>query len=178
LSKELKMVHKHLWDMANEFPDIKFVIPESNHDVFLRRYIDSGDFMYNPQNFLFVATIIPEVLKEKKPVLEIALSQIGQLPPNMRFLLENDEFRVAGVNIGSHGHLGVSGSRGSVSQFDKQNFNQMSGHTHKPERQANAISVGTNSILNQRYMKGPGAHAHANGIVYRDGHQMLYVMIT
>lgn len=178
LLKELKTVHKHLWDMAKEFPNIKFVIPESNHDVFLRRYIDSGDFMHNPQNFLFVATIIPEVLKEKRPVLEIALSQIGPLPKNMQFLLENQEFRVAGVNIGSHGHLGVSGSRGSVSQFDKQNFNQMSGHTHKPERQANAISVGTNSILNQRYMKGPGAHAHANGIVYRDGHQMLYVMIV
>ena len=178
LDKELRMVHKHLWEMSKEFPNIKFIIPESNHDVFLRRYIDSGDFMFNAQNFLFVASIIPEVLKEKKPVLEIALSHIGELPKNMKFLLENDEFRVAGVNIGSHGHLGVSGSRGSVSQFDKQNFNQMSGHTHKPERQANAISVGTNSILNQRYMKGPGAHAHANGIVYKDGHQMLYVMIT
>lgn len=178
LSKELKMVHKHLWDMSKEFPDIKFIIPESNHDVFLRRYIDSYEFMKNPNDIMFVASIIPEVIKEKRPVLEIALSHIGPLPKNMKFLLENDEFRVAGVNIGSHGHLGVSGSRGSVSQFDRQNFKQMSGHTHRPERQANAISVGTNSILQQRYMKGPGAHAHANGIVYKDGHQMLYVMIT
>ena len=178
LHKELQMVYKHLWGMSKEFPNIKFIIPESNHDVFLRRYIDSMEFMKRPQDILFVASIIPEVIKEKRPVLEIALSHIGPLPKNMQFLLENDEFRVAGVNIGSHGHLGVSGSRGSVSQFDKQNFNQMSGHTHKPERQANAISVGTNSILNQRYMKGPGAHAHANGIVYKDGHQMLYVMIT
>jgi len=178
LDKELKMVHKHLWSMALEFPNIKFIIPESNHDVFLRRYIDSGDFMYNPQNFLFVAKIIPEILKEKRPVLEIALESFGKLPKNMRFLLENDEVRVAGINIGSHGHLGMSGSRGSLSQFDRQNFKQMSGHTHKPERLANAISVGTNSILKQRYMKGAGAHAHANGIVYKDGHQMLYVMIT
>jgi len=178
LDKELKMVYKHLIGMAKEFPNIKFIIPESNHDVFLRRYIDSGDFMYNPQNFLFIAKIIPEILKEKKPVLQIALESIGKLPKNMKFLLENDEFRVAGINIGSHGHCGISGSRGSIAQFDRQNFKQMSGHTHKPERLANAISVGTNCILKQRYMKGPGAHAHANGIVYKDGHQMLYVMIT
>lgn len=178
LQKELKLVHSHLWGLSKEFPNIKFIIPESNHDVFLRRYIDERGFMDSPENFLFVAEIIPEILKEKKPVLEVALSHLGALPKNMQFLLENDEFRVAGVNIGSHGHLGVSGSRGSVAQFDRQNFNQMSGHTHRPERQANAISVGTNSILNQRYMKGPGGHAHANGLVYRDGHQMLYVMIV
>lgn len=177
LHNELKLVHKHLWSLAKEFPNIKFIIPESNHDVFLRRYIDSYGFMYHPQNLLFVTEILPEILKEKRPVLEIALEKIGKLPKNMKFLLENDEFRVAGVNIGSHGHLGVSGSRGSISQFDRQNFKQMSGHTHRPERQANAISVGTNSILNQRYMKGPGGHAHANGLVYKDGHQMLYVMI-
>ena len=126
---------------------------------------------------MFIAKIIPEILKEKKPVLQIALESIGKLPKNMKFLLENDEFRVAGINIGSHGHCGISGSRGSIAQFDRQNFKQMSGHTHKPERLANAISVGTNCILKQRYMKGAGAHAHANGIVYKDGHQMLYVMI-
>ena len=178
LDKELKAVLKEIHFFAKEFPGIKFLVPESNHDVFLRRYIDDKEFFDDAQNWLFVASIVPEILEGKKPVLEIALGKLGKIPGNFRFFLENDEFRVRGVNVASHGHLGVSGSRGTPAQFSRQNFRQMSGHTHKPQILANVYVVGTLSELVQAYMKGPGAHAHCNGIIYQDGHMGLLMIMV
>jgi len=178
LEKELKMVLKFIKGLSEEFPDIKFLVTEGNHDVFLRRYIDDKIFFNEPKNFMFIASMVEEMLVGKKATLQIALERLGEIPDNFKFFVENDEFRLRGVNVASHGHNGISGSRGNPKMFDNQAFKQMSGHTHKPQILNNVYIVGTLSELVQGYMRGPGAHAHCNGIIYDDGHMGLLMILV
>jgi hypothetical protein len=169
LDKELKEVFKEVQFFADTFPKIQFVVAESNHDIFLRRYIDGKLFIDNPQNFLHVIKMIPELMLDEKPTLQVGLELFGKLPSNFHFAKEDEEYRVRGVNLSAHQHRGVNGSKGSAISFSNYNLKQIGGHTHSPALFANSMTVGTNTYLKQRYMKGPSSHMHCNGILYADG---------
>ncbi len=178
LDRELREVYKEIVKLANRFPDVQFIVAESNHDIFLHRYIDSKDFIHHPQNFMFAIDMIPEILSGKKPTLEIALSLIGKIPKNFNFLMEDQEFRARGVELGTHGHRGASGSRGTSRQFDNLNLKMITGHEHSPKLYQNGMVVGTLTKLKLDYTKGPSAWANANGILYSDGKYGLITIIV
>ena len=169
LDKELQEVFKEVQFFSKMFPKIQFLVAESNHDIFLRRYIDAKLFMDTPQNFLHVIKMIPELMTETKPTLQVGLELFGKLPSNFHFAKEDEEYRVRGVNLSAHQHLGINGSRGTAISFSNYNLKQIGGHTHTPALFANSMTVGTNTYLRQRYMHGPSSHMHCNGILYADG---------
>jgi hypothetical protein len=169
LDRELKEVYKEVCYLANQFPHVKFLVAESNHDIFLHRYLDSKDFMYQPQNFLFALEMIPNILKGNKPTLQIGLELVGKIPSNFHFGKEDEECRIRGVELLYHGHRGVSGSRGTSNSFDKLNLRMITGHEHAPKLYANGMVVGTNTRLKLDYTKGVGAWMNCNGILYSDG---------
>ncbi len=177
LDKELKDVYKEICFFAKEFPGVKFLVPESNHDLFLERYIDSKDFMFHPQNFMFAMQMLPHMLKGKKPTLEIGLSLCGEMPSNFKFLKEDEEYRVHGVELGYHGHRGSNGSRGTSAQFDRLNLKMITGHEHSPKLYQNGMVVGTSTLLKLPYTKGAGSWMHAHGILYDDGKYGLIIVI-
>lgn len=169
LDKELRNLFREVHNLSERFPDTEFLIPESNHDIFLQRYIDGKLFVDDPQNFMHVIKMIPEILEQKKPTLQIGLELFGELPENFDFLREDEEFRVRGVGIGQHGHRGVNGSRGSSASYDRFNLKLITGHEHSPKLFANGMTVGTMTHLKLDYTKGPSSWMHANGILYTDG---------
>lgn len=169
LEYELRDVHKTMVALAIKFPNVEFLVSESNHDIFLRRYIDDKIFVDQPQNFLFCAKIIPEILEEKKPTLQIALEQFGEIPANFTFAMEDEEHRVRGVELAYHGHRGLNGSRGTSNSFDRFNLRMITAHEHTPKLYANGMVVGTNTNLKLPYCKGASSWMHANGILYTDG---------
>ena len=169
LENELKMVHKEVTKLASEFQKVQFLVAESNHDIFLERYLDSKDFIEHPQNFLHAIKMIPKILEGKKPTLQIGLELFGHLPNNFHFGRVDEEYRVRGVELLYHGHNGINGSRGTSSSFDKYNLKMISAHEHSPKRYANGIVVGTLTDLKLPYTKGAGSWGHANGILYADG---------
>nr|AKH47976.1 putative T5 A1-like protein [uncultured marine virus] len=169
LDKELKLVYREVMNLSERFPEIQFLVAESNHDIFLERYIDGKRFMEHPQNFLHAIAMIPEILGGKKPTLQIGLELIGELPENFHFAMEDEEHRVRGVELAYHGHRGLNGSRGSSASFDRYNFRMISGHEHSPKLYANGMVVGTLTRLRLPYTKGAGGWMHCNGILYRDG---------
>jgi hypothetical protein len=173
LVEELTMVHEEVSFFSKMFPNIKFFVAESNHDVFFERYIRNKKFIDNPQNFLFVCSIINDVVKGEKPTLEIALSQIKELPSNFTFWKVDEDYRVAGVGLDTHGHNGVNGSKGTSQQFSFLNLKLITGHSHVPELHANGMCVGTNTHLRQDYMRGASSQMWANGILYKNGKYML-----
>lgn len=169
LEYELRDVHKLMVALAVKFPKVEFLVSESNHDIFLYRYIDDKMFIEQPQNFLFCANIIPQILEEKKPTLQIALEQFGKIPTNFMFAREDEEHRVRGVELAYHGHRGLNGSRGTSASFDRFNLKMITGHEHVPKLYANGMVVGTNTHLKLPYTKGASSWMHANGILYSDG---------
>lgn len=169
LENELWEVYNFVWKLSEQFPDIEFLVAESNHDIWLERYIDSKKFIDHSQNFLHAIEMIPHILEGKKPTLQIGLELFGDLPDNVYFGREDEEYRVRGVELLYHGHRGLNGSRGSSASFDRFNLRMISGHEHTPKLYANGMVVGTLTHLKLSYTKGAGSWMHANGILYADG---------
>jgi len=178
LAVELAMVMKEIQFFAKTFPDIQFLVSESNHDLFLERYIRSKDFMYHPENFMFVCGMIPEVIKGTLPTLQVALMHTGELPSNFRFFKEDESYRVRGVELAYHGHRGANGSRGTSSQFDKLNLKMITGHEHTPKLYQNSMVVGTSTKLKLDYTKGASSWLNCHGILYNNGKYALITLIV
>lgn len=178
LKVELEMVLKEIQFFAKTFPGIQFLVSESNHDIFLERYIRSKEFMFHPDNFLFICQLIPEILKEEKPTLEIALSQTGEVPENFKFFKEDESYRIRGVELAYHGHRGANGSRGTSGQFDKLNLKMITGHEHTPKIYQNSMVVGTSTKLKLDYTKGASSWLNAHGILYSNGKYGLITLIV
>lgn len=177
LSKELRDVYEEICFFAHMFPRTQFIVPESNHDLFLERYIDDKKFMDKPENFLFALQMLPEMLKGKSNTLSIGLSLIGKIPKNFLFLKEDQEYRVQGIELGYHGHRGANGSRGTSAQFDRLNLKMITGHEHSPKLYQNGMVVGTSTYLKLSYVKGAGSWMHAHGVLYDDGKYGLLILI-
>jgi hypothetical protein len=169
LDKELKSVYGFVAKLSKDFPKVQFLVAESNHDIFLERYLDGKLFMEHPQNFLHAIKMIPHILEGEKPTLQIGLELFGHLPSNFHFAKVDEEHRVRGVELAYHGHNGVNGSRGSGASFDRYNLKMITGHTHSPALFANGMVVGTLTHLKLPYTKGAGSWVHCNGILYADG---------
>jgi hypothetical protein len=169
LENELKMVYSEINKLATEFPKVHFLVAESNHDIFLERYLDSKEFIEHPQNFLHACKMIPKILEGKKPTLQIGLELFGHLPSNFHFAKVDEEHRVRGVELAYHGHNGINGSRGTSVSFDRFNLRMITAHEHAPKMYANGMVVGTLTHLKLPYTKGAGSWSHANGILYADG---------
>jgi len=163
------MVYKEICKLSKQFPKIEFLVAESNHDIFLQRYIDDKLFIDNPQNFLHVINMIPEMLIGKKPTLQIGLELFGDIPRNFTFNKVDEEYRVRGIELGYHGMYGLNGSRGSSASFDRFNLRMITAHTHAPYLGANGMTVGTLTHLKLPYTKGCSSWMHCNGILYSDG---------
>ena len=169
LQKELQTVYKEICKLSVRFPKIEFLVAESNHDIFLERYIDAKLFVEHPQNFMHAINMIPLMLKGDKPTLQIGLELFGAIPDNFKFTVEDEEYRVRGVELAYHGHRGLNGSRGTSASFDRFNLRMITGHEHTPKLYANGMVVGTLTNLKLNYTKGASSWMHCNGILYSDG---------
>lgn len=178
LEDELKEVLKEVNFFAGLFPDTKFHVVESNHDLFIKKYIEDKYFVYDDANFLQTIKILPKIISEHSIALKEALLTCGELPSNFIFHRENDSYRKFGIELAQHGHKGSNGSRGSSGQFKKLNVRTATAHTHTPEIFGSGIVVGTSTYLELPYtMGGMSSWLNAHGIVNPDGTLALVTMI-
>ncbi|MCA9313417.1 hypothetical protein KDA08_03830 [Candidatus Saccharibacteria bacterium] len=181
LEEELKKLVKEIEYFANKFPKVKFIVPESNHDVFIRTYLDSMYHHAQPHNYLQAIKIIPRILDIKRIALKEALLTVTKkLPENFIFLRENDPYRIGGdvngIALGQHGHKGINGARGSYNSFKRTNAKMITGHTHSPQIYENGMIVGTSTYLELDYtIGGLSSWLNAHGILYPN---MTYGLLT
>jgi hypothetical protein len=178
LYDEIALCRNELMFFCNRFPDIEFFVVESNHDLFLNRYISEENFLQEGQNSVFACKLFVAVNTGlQKPMLKTAMEIIGDLPKNVLFLNEDEEYRVRGVGLHAHGHRGANGARGSGASFDRYNLKLISGHEHSPKIYQNGMVVGTSTHLRLSYTHGPGGWLNAHGILYRSGKYSLITII-
>jgi len=94
---------------------------------------------------------------------------IGQHYPKFKCLDHNDYVAVKGWLMSMHGHIGSSGSRGSLNQYSKLSTKTVTGHSHSIGRVGGAVSVGTSTHLRLEYNKGASSWINAHGVVNRLG---------
>lgn len=155
--------------------DYKIVITKSNHDEFLIRYLQEGDF--EDQNRL-IATKLQVMAMEGKDPLKAGLEELYGFKNEDRviWLSRDQDFKItrAKIEVGCHGDLGPNGKRGPGSAGMLKAYGDCSyGHCHYAEINHGAMSVGTSSYLKLKYNRGPSSWTQTHQIVNKDGSRQL-----
>ncbi len=153
------------------------VVVACNHHQFLNRYLEEMRLSDNPLNAKIASKLIAPMVEGFDPV-EVGLSMMGKMPKNVRFLDYDDDYKVRGVQLGSHGDKGMSGSRGSTRSREFAHGRSITGHSHTPEILRDTVVVGTSTYLHLPYTKGSASSwMHANALLFDTGAVQLVNII-
>lgn len=163
LEKELSYAVN--WFNANS--DLEFIAVRSNHCEFIDRWIINEDWRKtnNKKLYLKFAHLIAQG-DIKKGVVPYVLENGAS---NIVGLSLDESLNILGWELGSHGHIGVHGSRASVNQLKTLPMKTVTGHTHVPSRTDGHLCVGTLTELRVGYNKGFSGWLHSNVVIYPNG---------
>lgn len=149
------------------------VVSKSNHDEFLDRYLMSGYYVKDPQNHRYALDLARVAMDGDDP-LQWAVNDIGlKEPDKVRWLNRDEDYKIAGIQLGAHGDLGANGARGGIKTIEAAYGYSVTGHAHTPEILRGAWQVGTSSYLKLSYNRGPSSWMHASCLVYPDGSRQM-----
>jgi len=177
LEKEVEDCLTEMNYFAKRFPNIIFLVAESNHDIFLAHFIGGENFLEDGCNSVFSCKLFVAQMATYQPILQTAMELVGNVAKNVRFLKEDEEVRIGGTLVSAHGHRGVNGARGSGQSFSNYNLRQITGHEHTPKMYAHGMVIGTSTKLKLSYTKGPSSWMAAHGLLYTSGKYSLLTII-
>jgi hypothetical protein len=175
ISAELDLTYQALSKYSKNVSNT--IIVRSNHDDFIDRWLEEGDFIEEPQNLVEGLHLALAKSKGENP-LENGIRRRGRLS-GVRFLGLEEDFKLTPkkIQLGAHGHLGSNGARGSTAAIEKAYATSISGHSHTPEILRGAWVVGTSTYLKLEYNKGPSSWMQTLCILYPNGHRQLINII-
>lgn len=170
LGNEIKVVVDKIYELSDKCKNTKFKIVNSNHDAFVEKWLDTGEFVKDKTNAKLGAELFMDYCDGKR-ILD------PHLPDNFEYLPKDEEFTVCGYTLSEHGDAGISGSAGSPNAYNKTFENCIVGHTHSCELKENVVYVGTLSKLIVNYnQKGMTKWVHCNAIIHENGTaQLIFV---
>lgn len=153
------------------------VIVESNHNDWIMQYLNRGHFTDENRH---VSVKLQDLAMEGKHPLQAAMETLYGVKPgtDIKWLGIDDDFRVAGVELAAHGHLGANGKRNPGTKGMYKCYGKvMFGHGHHGEIYHDAMMVGTSTYLKLGYNKGCSSWDNSQGILYADGTRQLVNVI-
>lgn len=150
----------------------QFVIPSSNHHNHLMRWLEEERYRDQIINYELGLKLAQKAIHNSN-----ILQEVYDPAKKHIWLSPNEDFKIAGVNVGSHGHLGANGSRGNPKTFTSTYGASIAGHNHSPLIIEDHVRVGTNSEFDLDYNVGPSNWLQANAVVYDDGTVQLLISV-
>jgi len=174
LKKELEEDIKLLkyW-FLDRFPNINFYVVSSNHDNFLIKWLNTGEFVNSndKETYKIGCSMASKIIDGKNPIAEMIPYK------NIEFLKESSTLQpVPGIECANHGHIGIAGSRGNINAYNKTYEQAVIGHTHSSKIQEGTVTVGTNSLLELTYTNTIMDWSHANAIIFPNSSIQLVLM--
>lgn len=178
LEEELKMVKNWLEDMKGKHPYVQeWVVVRSNHDLFIERWLEVGTYIQDPVNSRIGHKLAIEVL-EGKMALEAGLRIVGANLKGITFLRISDSYKIKGIEHGSHGHIGASGSRNpSNAGLENAYGSGTFGHSHCGGILRDIFRVGHMSAARHGYNVGASAWTVSCSPTYSNGSRQLINVI-
>ena len=166
LAKEMNEMIKWL----EPFTAFNTYIVKSNHDEHIDRFLCETDWrkMTSMKNAIPYMEYSMARLKGDAPN-GVVPYVINSFYPKFKCLGLNDNVSIKGYLMSIHGHVGASGSRGSLQQYSRMSTKTVTGHSHSIGRIGGSVSVGTSTFLRLDYNKGASSWINAHGIVNRLG---------
>jgi hypothetical protein len=186
LEDELEITAKEVNDMCDWISG-KFIWVKSNHDEVLDRYLEEGRYVEDELNLRLASQLVKPMVDGQDP-LEYALTNLGDLtsgpfskktrnslksPEKVQFLKRDEDFKVAGIELSSHGDKGPNGSKGSMQAFETSYGACVVGHSHSPAILRHVWRVGTTSLLRLDYNVGASSWMHSSCLVYPNGSRQM-----
>ena len=166
-----KLVLEDVWSHAPK--DAELIATASNHPEHVARYLDEGRYLNdNAENYKIAHRMIVMDLDGKNPLQEY-------LDPKkkMNWTEENQDYIVQGVQMNSHGHLGINGMRGGKMGHELAHGDAMVAHSHTPSIFHNTFTVGHMTHERHGYNNGPSTWILCCGAVYKGGQKQLYMIV-
>ena len=170
IKSELETLATDLNDLSQLVDEV--VVVKSNHDEFLERYLQDGQYVKDPQNHRLSLLLSLHLLDGGDP-LKYGIETHGLTSNKVRWLKRDEDFKIARIQLGAHGDVGANGARGSLRTMEAAYGNSVSGHSHSPEILRGAWQVGTSSYLKLSYNRGPSSWMHCSCLIYPNGSRQL-----
>ena len=145
----------------------KLVIVKSNHDEWVDRYLEECRFVNDSTN-LRLALQLAIYKYDGKDVLATYVND-----PEIRFLKRDEDFTIAGIQLGSHGDI-----EGSLGRIEKSFGKAVTGHSHSGAILRGVYRVGTSTKLREAYAQGPISWTNTHCLVYPNGSRQLINIIN
>lgn len=151
----------------------EIVVPRSNHDVFLDRWVQSGRFAAEDAELFHYLSW--RMIRQKRETgrfpmaLELALRDYLRADLPVRFLNADEPYLLHDVDWGAHGHLGPNGARGAPGNMAQMGVKFVCFHVHGPVIWQGGYWGGVFQLQGHDYAQGPSnwlvTHVlgHANG---------------
>jgi hypothetical protein len=176
LEDELRHCGRELQAITRASSGAGVYVVRSNHLEFLDRYLDEMRFAKDPHNARVALKLAVAYMDGLNPVEE-GIRQVIGIPDDVTFLDRDQDLKVDGYQLGSHGDKGPGGGRGSIRSKENDYGKSITGHVHKSEKLRNTLTVGTMLPYDTEYIKGsPCAWTHSHAFVYPTGVQMLNII--
>lgn len=174
IENELKLVGEYITNMKNKHPNVEeFIVVRSNHDLFLDRYLESGEYTKDPVNYELCHKLAVAKFNHHNP-LKYGLEMLGFDLSKVTFLEEDDSYRVSGYECGQHGHRGSNGVRNpSNAGLEVAYGKGVFGHSHTGGKLRKIFRVGTSTNKKLGYNKGASSWTHTFCLIYPDGSAQL-----
>ncbi len=174
LASELRVTGEQLDRILSHKSVKKGIIVKSNHDDFLSRWLDEGKFKYDPLNFQIGCKLADKSV-DGLDALQEGLKECAKIKHwgKIRFLDRDEDYKIAGIELGCHGDKGSNGARGSKANLENAYGRCVIGHSHSPGILRGVYQVGTSSLFDLGYNKGPSSWLHTSCLVYANGQRQL-----
>lgn len=154
---------------------IEHVVVDSNHDAFLKRWLEDKDWKetgLNGGTYLELAKYMWDATYTDKHGDEQVPSPfaywLGKFKGSHKILClrEDESYSVHGIALDMHGHRGPNGVRGSLAALVRIGVKFIIGHIHGPGIKFGGYAVGLMAKLRQGYNKGPSNWLQTMALVH------------
>jgi len=174
--------------ISNTYDGCDIVIPNSNHNDFFNRWISNekvswmhmskanADFYLDQARKLSNSRRVDNTgVVYHDAFVEYVNDMVGKMK-GFYALGMDESYTIMDYEVGQHGHVGVSGSRGSPNQFVSAPNKTITGHCHSGQRRSGHMAVGTSTVLNMDYTKGLNRSTNTHALVYPNNTTSLTTM--
>ena len=179
LEDELKLTAKDL-DMLVKIPNKKCVVTYSNHDNFIKRYIESGHWIKDRENMKMCTALADDMFKGETLLSKSGIERFVKetTKKKVRWLEEDESWVVSGIEQGEHGDKGANGARGGLVALEKLYGAGNYGHSHTPGQLRDSMQAGTSTGLDLGYNKGGSSWLQSSIVQYKNGSRQLIHVIN
>ena len=179
LEQELNLVGTTLQKWTKDFPKTEFVITKGNHDAWLDTFLEEGSYahMEHFNNHIVSLDLAKDLLTGINP-LEGYVNKKFKLN-GLKWLDIDSDFKIEGIQCGSHGAMGSNGARPSINSIELQYGNSCTGHSHAPTILRKTWVAGTSTYLKLDYNKGGGSSwLHGSILIHPGGIRQMIISIN